>query len=308
MYRFKRLLVGLKLDPNYDKYTIQYAAKITRMAKSEKIYFLHVAKTLDFPEELEKEYPEINRPIDEVDQEKMEKMVMDNFKNGHPNTKIVYRVVEGNPLTELLKRTKQKLIDMIILGKDIEGTRLDIAEKVVRKAPCSVMIVPQGSRALIKRVLAPIDFSECSVNAVNKAIAFASTASLNPPIDFLHVYSVPWSYYSTGKSYDDFAKILKEHAEESYWKFISQFDLKEIKVTPIFKLSESIPKTIHQTIKEQGSDLLFLGVRGKRAAVTVLLGSTTEKLLQTTRIPLVIVKRKGAGIGLLEALFDLNRS
>lgn len=55
MYRYKRLMVALNLSDR-DIATLGYAAMVSRMAKSEKIYFVHVANNLDILESVRAEY------------------------------------------------------------------------------------------------------------------------------------------------------------------------------------------------------------------------------------------------------------
>lgn len=51
MYRYKRLLVGLDLS-DQDQSIIRYAALASRMARSEKIYFVHAIDNRDVPDGL----------------------------------------------------------------------------------------------------------------------------------------------------------------------------------------------------------------------------------------------------------------
>ena len=82
-------------------------------------------------------------------------------------------------------------------------------------------------------------------------------------------------------------------------------DLKGLTVTPIFKLEKREHKGIEQVIEKHEIYLLVIGARGRRAGAGVMLGSVTEHLIRSTTIPLLAVKRKGTGMGLLEALLEL---
>ena len=53
--------------------------------------------------------------------------------------------------------------------------------------------------------------------------------------------------------------------------------------------------------KEQ-IDLLIMATLGRSASAAILMGSVTEKLIWITNVPLVAVKKKGAGLSFLEAL------
>ncbi|MFY9941798.1 MAG: hypothetical protein WAK57_06455 [Desulfobacterales bacterium] len=50
----------------------------------------------------------------------------------------------------------------------------------------------------------------------------------------LHVYSVPIGFYKTGKSYEEFAEIMKGHAQRDYMEFIKKADLKGLTAVPPF--------------------------------------------------------------------------
>jgi nucleotide-binding universal stress UspA family protein len=136
------------------------------------------------------------------------------------------------------------------------------------------------------------------------AVAFASASGMRE-LHCLHVYAVPAGYYKTGKSYEQFAEIMRGHAEKNYGEFIKKVDLKGITATPIFKLEKKEYKGIEEVIEEHDIDLIILGARGRKAGVGVLLGSVTEHLIRTTTIPLLAVKKKGTGMSLLEALLKL---
>ncbi len=303
MYRYKRLLLGVSFA-NQDGSSIRYAALISRLAKSEQITFVHVASKVDIPEELREEYPDLFPSIDEYSKAEMEALVK-KFFDGHPGARLEFEVVEGSPLIELLRQAKDKEIDLIVMRKRHKPTASGtLFEKLARKAPCSLLFIPEGAEPHFTNILVPTDFSENSVDAIHVAVALASASGLRE-VHCLHVYSVPVAYYKTGKSYEQFAEIMRGHAEKSYREYIKKVDLKGITATPIFKLEKKEYKGIEQVIEEHAIDLIILGARGRKAGAGVLLGSVTEHLIGTTTIPLLAVKRKGTGMGLLEALLKL---
>lgn len=299
MYRYKRILVNLDFG-DQDITLIRYAAMITRMAKSEEIYFLHVTDNLEIPEAVRREYPVLLQPPDEFAQEKMEKMILQHF-DGHGETEFTYEVLAGRPLDELLRQIRQNHIDLVIVdGQSLQG---GLAEKLARKAPCSVLTIPPGASARVNEVLVAVDFSEHSAAAVDVAVAFAAAARV-PRLHTVHVYRVPAGYHKAGISYQAFAAIMHENAEENFKQFISPLNLKGLEVEPHFVLNDNTANAIQDTLAADRFDLLVLGARGRGAGATVLLGSVTERLIQTTKVPLLAVKKKGEGLSLLEALFE----
>ena len=304
MYRFKRLLVGVSFA-HQDGASIRYAAMISRLAQSEKVVFLHVASRVDVPEDLLKEYPDLFQPVDEYARGEMEELVHKYF-DGHPDTRISYEVVEGSPLIEFLRKAKEEDIDLIVMRKRREPTaKGTLFEKLARKAPCSVLFVPEGSKAWFTNILVPVDFSDNSFDAMETAVPIGLTATGIKEIYCLHVYSVPMGYYKTGKSYEQFAEIMKDHAEKHYGEFIKKVDLKGLAAVPIFKLEQKEYKGIEEVIEERGISLVVIGARGRKAGAGVLLGSVTEHLIEATTIPLIAVKKKGTGMSILDALLKL---
>jgi nucleotide-binding universal stress UspA family protein len=302
MYRYKRLLVGLKLS-DQDIATIRYAAMVSRMARSEKIYFIHVAENLEIPEDVRAEYPDLLERADELARNHIEEMVSKYF-DGDRGTEKVYKVAEGTPLAMLLEWARRNDIDLIVTGrKQANDENSKLAAKLVRKAPCSVFIIPAGSEAKIGKILVPVDFSENSVDAMETAVAFASAGGAR--IECLHVYQVPTGYHKTGKTYEEFAAIMKSHAEKDCRNLISKLNLRGLDVVPIFELKNNPWKAIKATAQKEQADLLVMGSRGRSAAAAALLGSVTERLIRTTDMPLLAVKKKGANLSLLEAILKL---
>ncbi|MBN2466638.1 MAG: universal stress protein [Deltaproteobacteria bacterium] len=314
MYRYRHLMVALSLGEQ-DESSIRYAALVSTLAKCERVTFLHTTSTLDIPEEIRAEYPDLAHPGDEFARNAMQELVS-KYYDGPPEVELLFEVAEGSPLVELLRRARDHEIDMIIMGKRREPTADGtLPEKLARKAPCSVLLVPEGGNASFASVLVPTDFSENSIDAMDVAVAFASAAGIDE-IHCLHAYSVPLGYYKTGKSYEEFAEIMRGHAEKKYQEYLRYNvcqgdtvcelrDLKGITITPIFKLAAKAAHAIEAVVKEHEIDLLIIGARGRRAAAGVLLGSVTEHQIRTTTIPILAVKKKGTGMSIIDALLNL---
>ena len=314
MYRYKRLMVALSLGEQ-DEASIRYAAMVSNLARSEKIIFIHVASSSDISDELKAEYPDLIEPVDEFAKHRMEELIAKYF-DGYSDAVLEYTVVEGSPLLEVLRRSKEDEIDLIIMCKRREPQESgSLPPKLARKAPCSVLFIPEETQPAITNILVPTDFSENSVDAMDVAVAFATAAGVST-IHCLNAYSVPIGFYKTGKTYEQFAEIMKGHAEKNYQEFLQTevcrnetvceiTNLKEINVSPIFKLEKKPATVIEEVIKEHQIDLLIMGARGRKAAAGVLLGSVTEHQIMTSRVPVLAVKKKGANMSLLDALLKL---
>jgi nucleotide-binding universal stress UspA family protein len=267
------------------------------------VYFLYVAGDLDIPEFLRKEYPDLMPPVNEFARAQVKELVAKYF-DGHPGSRKIYEIVEGLPLTEVLRLTRRKQIDLVLAGQSIEQqVNIMLPVKIARTAPCSVMIVPEAVGSQIKNILVPVDFSETSSHAVDVATALASALEV-PGISLLHVYRVPDGCYKTGKTYEMFAEIMKKHAQKHYREFIDNCYLRGITAPHLFRLGHAPSMTINKVVYEQGIDLIVIGARGRSNDAAALLGSVTERVIRSARVPLMVVKKKGSGLGLLDVLLD----
>lgn len=300
MDRFKNILLALNLT-GMDRPVIQFASIISKMANLKNIYHVHVNKVLHIPDKIREKYPQL-QPLKEYS----ESMMLENSTKYFENKSFDgshYKAVEGRPLKELLNDITRNDIDLVLVGRklDIKDTHM-LPVKIARKAPCSVLVIPEGVSPSIKKILVPIDFSENSFRAAEVAIAFAASKP-NVSIQFLHVYRLPIGYSKTGKTDIQFGEIMKSNAIKSYIEFIKKIDLKEVSSTVEFILHEKAAECIKSTIEKDRIDLVVLGARGMSENAGILLGSVTENLLLTTDVPLIAVKKKGDGLKFLEALF-----
>ncbi len=80
--------------------------------------------------------------IDERLTDQLTEIVKERF-SCHPETTIAFEVIEGTPIVEILRLARQKEIDLILVGKTTEHHQSGLLpEKLARKAPCSVLVVP----------------------------------------------------------------------------------------------------------------------------------------------------------------------
>ena len=303
MNRFKKILVNLALD-DQDEALLAYAGKVAVLSGADKIYVVHVSGQLDIPEEIRAQYPAMLEPADEFIASEMKEKVK-SFLDAPGTVSVDVDVYSGNPLDEILKLAARKDIDLLVTGRKPEVKESgSLAEKLTRKAPCSVLTVTCCTIGSFERILLPVDFSENSLYALDVASAWASAAG-SRSLDILNVYRVPAGFHKTGKSYDEFAEIMKKNAAREYEKFIKDTDLRGVEASPHFLLNDNFSRGILQAIDERFTDLVVMASRGRSGVITSLLGSATERILSQTDVPLLAVKQKGSGIGLLKLLLEI---
>ncbi len=148
MHRYKRLMVGLNLNAQ-DEATIRYAAMISRIARSAKIHFVHIVPRLKIPMSIRLRYPNLFRPV----LNQMEKVIRQHW-DGRKDVALAYDVIEGTPLTELIYRSSINTIDLILAGNSREQRKSGaLPEKLALDAPCSVLIIPEGTIPKLTKTL-----------------------------------------------------------------------------------------------------------------------------------------------------------
>ncbi len=303
MYRYKKVFVGLDFSEK-DTSLISYAGLISRMAQSEEVFFCHVQKQEGQFRELQEEFPELAGKSAEQLQLEMQDKVEGLFA-GHENTQVRCEVREGHVLREMLHSIKDLDIDLSIVGQqaDIELTS-KVGEKLTRKAPCSVLILPEESRAVISKILVSVEYSENCAMAMDTAVAFGVAADLEE-LTCAHVYKLPLGYQKTGKSKEQFQEIMEENARKAFVEFIADIDLRGLQVKPVFHLHQNTIQGVRELIQQERADLVVLGAQGRTASASILLGSVTEGVIRKAAIPVLAVKKKGANMNFLESFLKL---
>ncbi|HXH19316.1 MAG TPA: universal stress protein [Chitinophagales bacterium] len=301
MYNYKRLLAGIDFTPT-DKAVIRYLSFLCGIIHPEKIYFINFQRNLDVPEGIREKFPELNRPRDEKFREQMMTEVQANFP-GHEKYDIEYDVIEGVPLPEMLRWAHIKNVDLAVAGKkpEKEGTGL-LAQQMARKGTCSMLFVPPAAKARLQIIFAAVDFSENSKLALDEAWKLAEP---NKEVKLVcyHAYSLPSGYYKTGKTEEEFAAIMRGHAENRCKNFISELKIPASRITPLFELEDKLPlaRMIKEAAEKCKADIILVGAKGRTNVTAILLGSVTEKLIKlNSDIPLLVVKQKDKSFRFLD--------
>lgn len=77
---------------------------------------------------------------------------LEQVRPGNPNITVTHELLEGDPATEITRYSAEARIDLIVIGTHgrtgEERLRMgSVAEKVMREAPCSVLVVKLPKRS-----------------------------------------------------------------------------------------------------------------------------------------------------------------
>jgi nucleotide-binding universal stress UspA family protein len=310
MHPVKRLMVGIDQSPT-DEILLRFCSGFAEQLDVDRIYLVHAAASLELPDPIMEKYPDLIAPVDENIQYETTFLVDQYFSNAlKSRTEIL--ILEGNPLKTLLKEIVVKEIDILLMGKKSGSASSGfLARKMAQLANCSVTMINQdlsfsGERNQEKKVLIPVDFSEHSILALEMAnLLYGKIGKLK--LDLHHVYRVPAGYHYGGKSFDEFAEIMKENSREQMIQLLKNAGINSSQISEIYTLDrdQNIPLIIADTIKRNHYDLVIMGSKGRTAAASLFLGSNAEKLIEMIDKSMIVVKDKHHNLGLVEALLQV---
>jgi len=306
MYQLKRILVCVDLS-EMDEDVIRYAAEISKLVDADSVYFLHVAKDLNLPKEIAEKYQDVLAPVDETIKHQVETLAQKFFtKNNGTTTDI--DVLEGKPTDIVLKYAKRKDADLIVMGKHHGKSKPTVKlGKIAELSHCSVLFVPKGADIQIESIMVAADFSENSKMALEQSLHFKKQKE-DVIVYGHHVYTLPQGYSKTGKSHDEFSQIMRGNAIRDADKFFDKHDIDKELCEMRYTLSED--QEVHDELNDfaidKDVDMIAIGSQGRTAAASLLLGSVAEQVLNyNNHIPVFIVKKKNANMGLLEAILKI---
>ena len=290
-----------------DETLIRYITRLSNEIALDKVYFFSVMKNLEIPEVILEKYPNLAAPMDEATKNEIQFTIDEEAGN---QLKVDYeiKVTDGNRAEQILKWAKIKEVDMIIMGRksDLVGQGI-VSGKVVKLAPCTVVFVPEVIPESLHRIVVPIDYSENSKLSFEYAL-FVAKKIAGLELICLNVYNVPTGYHMSGKSFEEFAEIMRHNAEESFKEFISEFNTKGVSVKAKFELDKDndIANVIYQFALKHKASAINVGSKGRTQVAAVLLSSIAEKLIKlNAQIPTIVVKQRRHNMDFLEALMKI---
>jgi len=138
-------------------------------------------------------------------------------------------------------------------------------------------------------ILVPVDFSACSVNALRIALGMAAPEG---DLTLLHVIDQGFvdEAVATGLgNEEDIRTRLREQAEKSFTLMLNEIDTGQIDVEKMIVVGSPFVEILKIT-RDLDLPMVVMGVRGRSTPPEeILFGSTAEKVLRGTRVPVLFV-------------------
>jgi len=223
------------------------------------------------PVSMQQGYPQVEARMVEAEI-KLDKFVENKFFDGVNVQTFVYSGVAHEQIVQFAKAYKMDLIVMGAHGAG-ESDKLFIgstAQRVLRKAPCSVLSVKKDyTPKTIKKILFPTDFEEGGIKWLNTVKNMA--ADLKAGISLLFV-NTPFNFYDTPSAERKLTDLIPVQRAVKFYSFIyNDFDRE---------------KGILSFAKNRRMDLIAMVTHNRKGQPNYQLG-ITETLLYHTDIPVL---------------------
>jgi len=265
---------------------------------------LTVINVLEFAPGLNPEYPVNRLYLSELTKQATRALAGLKARTADRGVAVYTRIATGIPSKEVLVTAEAEDADLIVVGT-VGKTGLEhvllgsTAERIIRTALCPVLAVrtersgaeqQTGGRsrpALLDRILVPIDFSDCSLDALEYAVVVAQRAKAS--LILLHVLE-PVSYGL------DFTLALptsrgqqREAIAERLAGIITALDA--VKVKSEYLIRGGLPNdSILDAARTQSADMIVMGTHGRRGLAHAFYGSVAESVLRKSHCPVLTVR------------------
>ena len=205
-------------------------------------------------------------------------------------------VVTGDPFDGILRAAAAVNADLIVMGTHRKQLLLDIfigttIERVIRKGTIPVLMVNNEAQRKYENVVAPVDMSDASANALRVALSTGLISDERATL--LHAFSPlgKGKLFVAGSdqaSIDNYVASERQRAMDELAAFLVANDLKARRWS--LRVEEGGPmEIISRAVSEMRPDLLVMGTHGRSGLLKALIGSVTEEALRSLNVDILAV-------------------
>lgn len=264
---------------------------------------LTVVSVLEFAPGLNPEYPVNRLYLAELMKQATRALAELKVRTESRGISVRTRIATGIPSQEVVAIAEAEDADLIVVGTlgktGVKHVLLgSTAERVIRSSPCPVLTVRTEwsemeriesgpSPAALDRILVPVDFSDCSLDALEYAAVVAKQTKAS--ISLLHVLE-PVSYGL------DFTLTIpgsrerkKEAAADRLASVVTALETLDVKSEYVIR--GGLPNdSILEVARTMPVDMIVMGTHGRRGLSHALYGSVAESVLRNSCCPVLTVR------------------
>jgi nucleotide-binding universal stress UspA family protein len=153
----------------------------------------------------------------------------------------------------------------------------------------------------MKKILVPVDFSECSEQALKVAAGLAKEH--NAEIIALHMMGISDAILTNVQTKQMLEGIYYiKLAQKRFKEFLDKDYLKGLNVTDTVYNYKDFSE-LNAVAIEYNADLIIMGSHGSSGLSEVFVGSNTEKVVRHSDIPVLVVKKEVEKLNAENAVF-----
>lgn len=265
---------------------------------------LTVMSVLEFAPGLDPEYPVCRLYLAELMKQATRDLDQLKARTADRGIAVRTRIETGIPSEAVLAAAAAEDTDLIIVGTAGKTGLAHVllgstAERIIRTAPCPVLAVraerpgaehggggtshPVG----LDRIVVPVDFSDCSLNALEYAAVVAQRAQAS--VLLLHVME-PVSY---GLDFTLPLSAAREHKRDvvagRLAGLVAALGAANVKAESLVR--GGLPRdSILDTARTWSADVIVMGTHGRRGLSHAFYGSVVESVLRKSHCPVLTVR------------------
>lgn len=195
-------------------------------------------------------------------------------------------VASGKPFAVIEDLAVSYNADVVIIGAGVARNAREkffgsTADRLVRRSPCSVLVVRDFNISAYRHVAIGVDFSDHAKAAVTAASSLAPAASR----ELIHAMEIPLAFEqamrNTGTSQAEIERYRQARAKAARKQIVDLFgDKGRLPSATKIRIARGDPSSALLTAsRRSGTDLVALGTQGNNAVAQHLLGSVARKVL-----------------------------
>ncbi|RME26331.1 MAG: universal stress protein [Deltaproteobacteria bacterium] len=198
---------------------------------------------------------------------------------------------------DLLEATQRDIgPDLVVIGRDpCTGDRSAwgrIGHEIIRHSDVSVLVVPADWPGTVQGAVVGMDFSDQAIEAL------AIARRLFDEVVCLFQFN-PAHRHAGSMTEAEYSQHTTEHAHETYREVVAPQvpgELPPLEVVAASRASDAL-------VDRAGRDrFIVAGSRGLKPIAAMLLGSTAERVAGRSGAPVLVTRKKGESMGVIEGL------